>query len=264
MQASQIYDYLHSLDTGWVDWDKTVDTFKAGEPAEEVSGIAVGWMSYTWALERAVALSCNLFITHEPTYYDHLDQSERMLRRAEVQRKKRFIEENRLIILRCHDLWDQMPGMGIPDSWGELLGLGEMVAGEEFYRVYDVSGKTARQVAQQVAAHTQDFGQPGVQLIGPGDKPVRRACIGTGAITPLLWCIDKFKADLAICTDDGFTYWRDGAYALDNDLPVIVVHHHVSEEAGLRQLAKHMQERFPDVPVQHIPQRCMYTLVQGE
>ena len=67
--------------------------------------------------------------------------------------------------------------------------------------------------------------------------------------------------DLVVCTDDGFTYCREAAYAIDMGIPVIVVNHAVSEEAGLMNLARHLSERYPAVPVHHIPQRCMYQLI---
>jgi hypothetical protein len=264
MQAKHIHSHLRSLDTGWVNWDKTVDTFKAGDPDTEVSGIAVGWMSYTWALRRAVELDCNLFITHEPTYYDHWDNRPDLLERPEVQAKRKFIEANHLVIMRCHDLWDQLPEIGIPDAWGAWLGLGDAVAGEGYFRVYDIAGQTALDVARQVAARTGSFGQEAVQLIGAPDKPVTRVCIGTGAITPLLSWLATYDIDLAICTDDGIAYWREGGYAIDAGLPVIVVHHAVSEEAGMIALAGHLEQRFPDLPVHHIPQRCMYRLVSAD
>jgi hypothetical protein len=44
-------------------------------------------------------------------------------------------------------------------------------------------------------------------------------------------------------------------------IPVIVVNHAVSEEAGLMNLARHLSERYPAVPVHHVPQRCMYQLI---
>jgi len=261
MKARELLSYLKSLDTGWVDWDQTVDTFKSGDQQAEIQGIAVGWMSYTWALQRAVELGCNVFVTHEPTYFDHYDKDERMFTMPGVREKQQFIEQSGLIVLRCHDLWDQMPGIGIPDSWGDLLGLSGAIDGKGYYRVYNVSGKTALQVAQQVALRTQPFGQGMVQLLGPADKRVTRLGLGTGAITPLLGMIHQFHIDLAICTDDGFTYWRDGAYAIDMGIPVIVVNHAVSEEAGLMNLVQHLRSRFPEIPVHHIPQKCMYQLV---
>ena len=73
MKAQDVQNYLQSLAGDWQYSDNTVDTFKAGDPSTEVRGIAVGWMSYIWALQRALDLGCNVFITHEPTYYNHWD-----------------------------------------------------------------------------------------------------------------------------------------------------------------------------------------------
>jgi len=73
LTAGDVHNYLKSLDDGWVDWSKSVDTFKAGSPATEVKGIGVAWMSYTHALKKALELGCNLFVTHEPTYFNHRD-----------------------------------------------------------------------------------------------------------------------------------------------------------------------------------------------
>ncbi len=123
MRAKDVQTYLRSLDGGWMDLEKTVDTFKSGSPEAEVRGIgAVSWMSTTAALKMALA-GCNLFITHEPTYYDHHDDP----RWTSVTRARgRSAPSSRragITIIRCHDLWDQVPKIGIPDAWG-ALGLG--------------------------------------------------------------------------------------------------------------------------------------------
>jgi putative NIF3 family GTP cyclohydrolase 1 type 2 len=263
MKVNELLNYLQSLNAGWVDQEKTVDTIKAGDPEAEIQGIAVAWMSYTWALQKAHELGCNVFITHEPTYFSHFDNDPRMFGFQGVCNKKWLIEDNGLVIYRCHDLWDQMPEIGIPDSWGEQLGFGNEIEGEGYFRIYNVSGKTAGQIARQVADRTRQFGQEAVQLIGSSDKSVTRLGIGTGAITPLLTLIDTYKVDIAVCTDDGFTYWREGAFAIDMGIPVIVVNHAVSEEAGLISLARHLQSRFHTIPVHHLPQNCMYQLVSA-
>ncbi len=262
MQAKVLQRYLRSLNGGWMDLDNTVDTFKAGEPETEVKGIAVAWMSTLSALQKAIDLGCNVFITHEPTYYNHHDAPDNPIFKLEgAQVKRSFIQANKLVIIRCHDLWDQVLDMGIPDSWGTLLDLGKIIGGSGYFRVYDVSGKTAGGIAQQVAEKTKLFGQQAVQLIGHPDIKVSRVVIGTGAITPLFNYITEYEADLAICTDDGFTYWQHGAYALDHDLPVIVVNHAVSEEIGMINLAKHLELQFSDIAVHHIPEGCLYSLV---
>ncbi|MCY4538926.1 MAG: Nif3-like dinuclear metal center hexameric protein [Chloroflexi bacterium] len=262
MKAQDVQDYLQSLAGEWQYPVDTVDTFKAGDPHAVARGIAVGWMSYTWALQRALDLDCNVFITHEPTYYSHWDNDEDILRLAPVRAKKRFIEENGLVIIRCHDLWDQMTGMGIPDAWGQHLALGKAIDGDTYIRVYETGGQRAGDLARRVAGCTAAYGQPGVQLIGSEEKLVHRVSIGTGAITPYLECVERFAIDLAICTDDGMEYWRDGGFAIDMDIPIIAVNHMVSEEVGIERLSEQLRRRFPAIPVHHIRQRCMYRLVR--
>lgn len=264
IKAQDIQTYLHSLAGDWVYPENAVDTFKAGNPDDPVQGIAVGWMSYTWALEKALELGCNVYITHEPTYYDHHDNNAAILQMPQVQAKHEFIEKNELIIIRCHDLWDQIQEVGIPDSWGKFLGLGEAVIQSMHHRVYDMSEQSAHQFARQVAGLTKNLQQPGVQLIGSSEKIIRRVCIGTGAITPYLTFVRDYQIDLAICTDDGIDYWRDGGFAIDMGIPIIVVNHMVSEEAGVESLARTLQKAFDKTPVYHIPQTCMYQLITAE
>jgi putative NIF3 family GTP cyclohydrolase 1 type 2 len=261
MKAYELQDYLRSLNTGWVNTEETVDTFKSGDPNQDIQGIAVGWMSYSWALHQAMALGCNVFITHEPTYYTHLERDDQIFKFEGARRKKSFVEQSGLIILRCHDLWDGMRDIGICDSWGAQLGFSNPIDGEIFFRIYTVQGKTAIDVAHQVLDHTKTLGQEAVELIGPAEKKVSRVAIGTGAITPYMTLVDKYRADLVICTDDGMFYCFDGAYAIDTGTPLIVVNHAVSEEAGMKKLAQHLQAKFPHIPVHYIPQYCMYQLV---
>jgi len=98
-------------------------------------------------------------------------------------------------------------------------------------------------------------------MIGPEDTPVRRVVLGTGAITPMFHFIENLGADMAICVDDDFTYWRDGAFAIDAGFPVAIVNHPVAEVHGMKLLAGLLAERFHPVPVHHIPERCMYRLI---
>lgn len=264
MKAHQIHSYLLSLGRGWVDPQNTVDGFKAGDPETELIAIAVSWMSSIWALREALQLDCNLFITHEPTYFSHEDNDPRFLNIPEVIAKQEWIAATGMVILRCHDVWDQYPGEGIPDSWARWLQLGPAIAGEGYYRIYDVSGRTALEVARQVARQTVSLGQEAVQLIGPADKAVTRLAIGTGAVTPLLHFIQAYHPDLALCTDDGISYWRDAALAIDLDMPLIVVNHTVSEEPGMISLAEHLRRAFHPLSVHHIPQGCPYSLIRTE
>lgn len=262
--AGDVHNYLRSLGADWVDSARTVDTFKAGSPDMPVKGIAVGWMSYFDSLRRAVELDCNLFITHEPTYYDHRDTDRSVFEFDTARKKKQFIEEHGLSVIRCHDVWDQFPKLGIPDSWGSFLGFKNCVLTRNFYRVYELPAVKAIHLARHVAGKIAELGQEDAQLVGPADKVVSRVAIGTGAITPFRFMVKELKADIIIATDDGISYWRDAALAIDMDFPMIVVNHPCSEEIGMKNLATHISQRYPGVPVHHIPQKCMYKIVNKD
>lgn len=263
LTAKDVHEYLRSLGREWINPRDTVDTFKSGSPGMPVKGIAVAWMSYFDALREAVAKGCNLFVTHEPTFYNHTDTDQSVFAFEIARRKKAFIEENGLTIIRCHDVWDRVPQIGIPDAWGRYLGWTKVVRQQTFYRVYELPPTPAGELARQIAGKVAPLGQCGVQLIGPADKTVRTVAIGTGAITSLRTMLTDLKADLALCTDDGFTYWSDGAMALDMGYPVILVNHPCAEEIGMAQLANHLREKYPTVPVHHISQKCMFATIQA-
>jgi putative NIF3 family GTP cyclohydrolase 1 type 2 len=261
MKASELHDYLDTLRTAGPYPEPTVDTFKAGDPDVEIRGIAVGWMAYTWSLRRAIELGCNLFITHEPTYFDHYDANPEVFELPGAPEKRTFIEASGLTILRCHDVWDQVPGVGVGDAWGTLLGFENPVDGDQFLRVYEIPPVTAEALASRIADRLAPMGMPGVHLGGPGDAVITRIVTGTGAITPFPDMIRRFGANGAVTTDDGTHYWRDCGIAIDLGIPIIVAHHAVSEEPGVANLARHLRSRFPDIPVHHIAQSCMYRLV---
>lgn len=243
---------------------RTVDRFiELADPDIEVTGIAVGWMSYRWALEEARRLGCNCFITHEPTYYDHLDSDPVYTSLRPAEEKRTFLRRNKMSVLRCHDLWDLLPGIGIPDSWVEFLSLGQPIGGEGYFRVIDVGDITLADLASRIVDRVSVFGQNTAQVIGDPGMRVHRLVVGTGAITPFHKFATGFGADVALCTDDGFLYWRDGALAVDTGFPVVVVHHHVAEESGMMNLAKYLQERVA-VPVHHIAQKCPFWSVHPD
>jgi hypothetical protein len=73
--------------------------------------------------------------------------------------------------------------------------------------------------------------------------------------------VDDLEADAAVCTDDGFTYWRDGALAQDARVPVVIVNHAVSENAGMARLAELLRSHFSSTSVHFLQNGCMFRLV---
>jgi len=77
----------------------TVDTFEAGNPDARVRGIAVTMMATLDVLQRAAEKGENLVVTHEPTFYNHLDKPEGMNASDPVWAAKRaFIETHGIVV----------------------------------------------------------------------------------------------------------------------------------------------------------------------
>ena len=84
---------------------QTVDVFKTGDPETPVTGIVTTMFATMDILKQAVAKGCNLIITHEPTFYNHLDDTVALVRTHDpvYAEKRKYIEDHNLVIWRFHD-----------------------------------------------------------------------------------------------------------------------------------------------------------------
>ena len=246
----------------WVDWQHTCDGLKYGDPDQEVTAIAVGWQSLQAALEEAHAKGCNLFITHEPTFYSHMDDDERLRATAPARNKMAFLERAGMAVYRCHDVWDVYPELGIVDAWSAYLELGEPLARRQYYNLHAVPPTTVIELAHRLARRLAPLGQQAVQIVGPKWQTVHRLAVGTGAITNAHTMVEM-GADVILATDDGLSYWRDGSWLRDLGIPALVVNHMTAEIPGLHRLVEYLRAQF-DVPVEFVGPTCFYEIYATE
>src|SRR3954462_7868587 len=135
-----------------VQWKKdTVDTFKAGNPDAAVTGIAVTMMATMDVLQRASALGLNLVITHEPTFYAHLDTPEGLPNNDPVWSEKRaFIEKHNLVVWRFHDHWHMRHPDGIEAGVIHSLHWEKFQNPENQY-LFTLPETTVKKLAEEVA-----------------------------------------------------------------------------------------------------------------
>lgn len=247
--------------------EPSVDHVIVGDPATPVRGIGVAWTP-TWdALREAHARGCNVFVTHEPTFFTHLelqdvsatnpDLSEAALRVMGETRdaKRRWIEERGMVVIRCHDVLDQMPG-GIVDALAEKLGFKseDVVEMLPYYQIVRVDPPMpAAELGQRLADAFGTLGQPGVAFYGDPERVVHRLGLGTGYASDL-WKFVEMGAEMCVTIDDRIKTWTETEWADDSGFPMIVIHHGTSEEPGVRRLHKLLAEKFPNVPVELIRQ----------
>jgi len=249
MNALDIRQHFVEVGT-WVDWEKTCDLFLHGDPAREVKGIACGWIPTNRAIREAGEKGLNLFVTHEGAFYYRWAETDAVA--PMVAAKKDLLDRYDMTVLRCHDTWDRMPEVGIPDAWASWLGFDtEPRPTESFYKVCLLGGMTVAEAADRVLEKVRPLGQETIFFLGDRDRQVQRMAVGTGAITNLP-AMNELGVDLILATDDGMNMWMGGQWAVDADVPVIVVNHATAEKPGMMAMAGYLRERFPDVPVAYI------------
>ncbi len=263
MKCSDIQAYLKSLGDG-VDWSKSTDGFKAGEPSTEVTTIAVAWKPSWEALRTAEGLGAQLFVAHESLCVHAVNtdpRPERVFALPSEIPMFDWLEQERLVVYRCHDVWDRYPKEGVREAWHTGLGLeGAVVADEYPILVTNIAPTTVGALAQHVLDRTVALGQNGVLVNGDLNKPITKVGTGTGASTnPLL--MKELGADVGIVVDDYYTYVRMGVHTHDLGFPTIGVNHGVSEEWGVRNLASHLEDAFPALTVHYIAEQCVYTVL---
>lgn len=258
MKARFIDDHFRSIGS-WVNWENTEDEFLFGDPEVEVQGIAIAWIATNKLLQEAADAGHNLFIAHEPAYYPGYESSQST--QELIAKKEALLTKLGITLYRCHDTWDRMPEHGIVDSWASFLGFETLPRPtESFYRICLTDDLTVKEIAQKVAEKIGLLGQKSVLIFGDPDRKIQRMALGTGAITRLP-NMHELGAELLLVSDDGMNYWTGGHWSVDQEIPLLVVNHAISELPGMQALASYLQKKFPATPVKYLPLNYRFTSI---
>lgn len=263
MNTNDIREHLLSK-APWVNRETTVDTVKSGDPAKEINSVAVGWMSTMDNLQAACESGCDLFVTHEPTFWHHSQDEKPLRAESPGIAKQKLLEETGLVILRVHDIWDPWPEIGIRDSWARGLGLEKRIAEDnrKFVAVYQIPETTLWGYAKHVAVKVKPLGQDTVWVLGEPNWRVSHPAVGTGCGTPGIEMINE-GADVVVVCDDGFSYWQRGERFFEMGVGVIMVSHGTSEMWGIENLARYLEKTFPELEVTYMDKHPRYWSMSG-
>ncbi len=255
---------------------KTVDRIIIGDPEIKVKKIGTCWMPYWETCKKAIESGANILVTHEPTFYTHWDLDEKeedyfrspeftkKLYIQQVEKKKKWIHDNGLVIIRNHDTLDALKDVGIPFAFGKFLGFNnsEIISSRTYYNVYKISKQPAATFARKIALKLSEIGQPGVAFYGDPNFPVASVGVGTGCICDPMEFAD-LKPDVFIAIDDVVRTWTQTTYASDTGQPLIIINHGTSEEMGMRMLNQLIKQKFPNIETIHFNQGCTYQWITG-
>ena len=233
---------------------ETVDTFKAGNPDTRVTGIAVTMMATLDVLQRAAANGQNLVITHEPTFYNHLDRPQGMEENDAVWKEKRaFIEKNRLVVWRFHDHWHLRKPDGILAGMVQALGW-EKYQSAENPHLFAVPETTLEKLAADVA---QRLNTPVLRTVGNPEMKVTRLALspGSAGFERETQALEMDNVEVLLVGET--REWETVEYAADavsegKRKALIVIGHVPSEQAGMEECVRWMKTFVKDVPIEFV------------
>lgn len=252
LTAAEVVEQMKShLTCKWA--KETVDTFKAGNPGEEVTGIACTFMATVDVLKEAAEQGCNLVITHEPTYYNHFDNKDLLKNDPVYAAKQAIIEENNMVVFRFHDHWHRTKPDGIYVGMIDKLEWKSYLL-EGKRNVFDLPGLTLSEVSDHMA---KVFPDAILRVIGDPDLVVQKAAFSAGAPGSTAHIRWLQKEDINLVVIGEAPEWESLAYVNDASqagLPkaMIILGHTVSEEAGMEYCATWMRTFIKEVPVHFI------------
>ena len=247
-----------------VEWQKdTVDTFKAGNPDTAVTGIAVTMMATMDVLQRASAKGLNFVITHEPTFYAHLDTPEGMPESDPVWSEKRaFIEKHGMVVWRFHDHWHMRKPDGIEAGMVHALGWEKFQNPENQY-LFVMPETTVKKLAEELARKLES---PVVRVVGDPALKVTKVAFSPGAAGFQSETHALEREDVQVLLVGETREWETVEYAADavsqgRNKALIVIGHVPSEQAGMEECTRWLTGFVKQVPVEFVAAKQPFWIV---
>ena len=232
----------------------TVDTIKAGDPSTPVTGIATTFIPTMDVLRKAAAAHTNLIITHEPSFYNHRDESTLFTHDPVYLEKLAYIHDHHLVLYRFHDGWHMREPDGIIEGWVHKAGWEKYgKPGED--RVFTLPPTTLAGLAEQLQ---KTFGARIFRVVGDPKMAVTQVAYAPGASGEAKHVKLLERDDVQVLVAGEASEWETVEYVRDATLEgrhkaLILLGHATSEEAGMENCADYLRTLFPRLRVEFIP-----------
>ena len=236
------------------EWRKeTVDTYKSGDDKIPVTGIATTFLATLDVLKRAQAEGLNMVITHEPTYYNHLDNTTFFEDDAVFKAKRAFIEANNMVIFRFHDHWHLTNPDGIHTGMIQELGWKEYQVGSD-EMIFKLPMQSVGTLAKALQEH---FGSPAIRVVGDPDLMISKVGMAAGAPGSQAQITMLRRDDVEVLIGGETHEWETVEWVRDAvtsglSKSLILIGHANSEEAGMQYCADWLKGFIKEVPISFV------------
>lgn len=231
----------------------TVDVIKAGDPHTRVTGIVTTMFATMEVLKKAVEMNCNLVIAHEPLFYNHLDETRQFQDDPVFLEKKKFIDDNKLVIWRFHDYFHRLKPDGIDYGMALKFGWQNYITGDDFDR-FSIPETTLKELLVYLK---RIFPQNAFHVIGDPAMKIRGVAFAAGApgSSAHYRLLKDPSVDVMLAGEvpqwETYEYMRD-AVSQNRHKAAIFLGHNTSEEAGMEYCAGWLKGFIKNIPVNFI------------
>ena len=231
----------------------TVDTIKAGDPSTPVIGIATTFLDTMDVLREAQRRGLNLVSSHEPTFYNHLDDTAFFADDPVYREKLAFIQQHHMVVFRFHDQMHEI----VPDpvAIGFVQSMGwqtYMDAGSPWQLT--IPRTTLLDLSRDLA---RKLNAPTLRVVGKPDLAITHVALLPGAGGTQKQIVALRSDDVEVLLAGEVPEWETVEYVRDASAQgrhkaLILLGHAISEEAGMKQCAEDLRALFPNGKVQFV------------
>jgi putative NIF3 family GTP cyclohydrolase 1 type 2 len=233
---------------------ETVDTLKAGSPDTKVTGIVTTMFATIAVIRNAVDLGANFIIAHEPTFYNHADETAWLQDDKVYQFKVELLKKHNIAIWRNHDYIHHLVPDGV--TMGVLDRLGwKAHADAATPNILTLPPTTLKELIRHAKSK---LNIEKVRYVGDPLQKCSKVLLIPGAAggRTQIQAIEKVKPDVLMVGEiqewETAEYVRD-ALAKGDNLSLVVLGHIASEEAGSEFMLNWLKEKVPSIKTTHVP-----------
>lgn len=231
----------------------TVDTIKVGDASTPVTGIVTTFLDTMDVLREANRLGANLVITHEPTFYNHLDDPSFFANDRVYQEKLEFIRHHRMVVFRLHDGIHSTSPDPIAIALIQELGWKSYTKSTNPFLV-TIPQTSLLELSSDLVAM---LNAKTLRVVGDPNLRVTHLAIlpGASGLQKQVLALRRDDVEVLLAGEsaewEAIEYVRD-AVAQGRHKALVLLGHEVSEEAGMKRCAEDIRPLFPGLKVTHI------------
>ncbi|HXB10041.1 MAG TPA: Nif3-like dinuclear metal center hexameric protein [Puia sp.] len=254
MTVQQVIDALLA-DIPGAPFPNTVDTIKCGDRGQPVKGIVTTMFPTNEIVGKTIDLGANFIIAHEPTFYNHADETKWLSEDPVYRYKRNLLDKHGIAVWRFHD------GIHAHKPDGIRMGVLQALGWDHYYNQDDpflIELPAPIPLSQLLAHCKKSLDIAKLKFIGDPIQDCKRIVLSPGAAggQRQITNIQKYQPDCFICGE--LNEWETSEYIRDariqgRKISLIVTGHAVSEEPGMQWLVPVLKQKAPGIPVTHLP-----------